>query len=91
MHQQKIDDSRDLDMDTVLSKDELEELDDSFDSQLWWQENPIQFPYWFEVNELRNMSPFYICGGGEKECLREVELLCNAFNIKYKRIKNLVY
>jgi len=30
-------------------------------------------------------------GGGRMECLREVELLMNAFNIKYKRIDHLVY
>jgi hypothetical protein len=30
-------------------------------------------------------------GGGRDECLREVELLMNAFNIKYKRIDSLVY
>lgn len=90
MVQKRINDSRKLDLDSILPKNEIIELTNSGRDN-WWEDDGISFPYWFEVNELRNMSPFYLCGGGENECLKEVELICNAFNIKYKRIQKLVY
>lgn len=46
---------------------------------------------WTSVSQLKRYSGAYIMGGGRNECLREVELLMNAFNIKYKRIDTLVY
>jgi hypothetical protein len=46
---------------------------------------------WTSVAQLKRFSGAYIVGGGRNECLREVELLMNAFNIKYKRIDSLVY
>lgn len=46
---------------------------------------------WTNVAQLRKFNGAYIMGGGRNECLREVELLMNAFNIKYKRIDSLVY
>lgn len=44
-----------------------------------------------EIQLLRRLSPFYMMGGGRNECLREIELLCNAFNIRYKRVDSLIY
>lgn len=46
---------------------------------------------WTSVAQLKRFNGAYIVGGGRNECLREVELLMNAFNIKYKRIDSLVY
>lgn len=46
---------------------------------------------WTSVAQLKEFSGAYIMGGGRNECLREVELLMNAFNIKYKRIEEFVY
>jgi hypothetical protein len=46
---------------------------------------------WTSVTQLKKFNGAYIVGGGRNECLREVELLMNAFNIKYKRIDSLVY
>jgi len=46
---------------------------------------------WTSVAQLKQFNGAYIVGGGRNECLREVELLMNAFNIKYKRIDSLVY
>ena len=46
---------------------------------------------WTSVAQLKRFNGAYIVGGGRDECLREVELLMNAFNIKYKRIDSLVY
>ena len=46
---------------------------------------------WASVGLLKKFSGAYLVGGGREECLREVELLMNAFNIRYKRIDSLVY
>lgn len=46
---------------------------------------------WTSVAQLKRFDGAYIVGGARLECLREVELLMNAFNIKYKRIDSLVY
>lgn len=46
---------------------------------------------WTSVAQLKRFSGSYIVGGGRNECLKEVELLMNAFNIKYKRIDSMVY
>ncbi|HET8688438.1 MAG TPA: hypothetical protein VFM18_17645 [Methanosarcina sp.] len=46
---------------------------------------------WTSIAQLKRFSGAYLVGGGRNECLREVELLMNAFNIKYKRIDSLVY
>ena len=46
---------------------------------------------WTSVAQLKRFNGAYIVGGGRNECLREIELLMNAFNIKYKRIDSLVY
>ena len=46
---------------------------------------------WTSVAQLKKFNGAYIVGGGREECLREVELLMSAFNIKYKRIDSLVY
>lgn len=46
---------------------------------------------WTSVAQLKRFSGAYIVGGGRNECLREVELLMNAFNIRYRRIDSLVY
>lgn len=46
---------------------------------------------WTSVAQLKRFNGSYIMGGGRNECLREVELLMNAFNIRYKRIDSLVY
>lgn len=46
---------------------------------------------WTSVAQLKRFSGSYLVGGAKNECLREVELLMNAFNIRYKRIDSLVY
>lgn len=46
---------------------------------------------WTSVAQLKRFDGAYLVGGARNECLREVELLMNAFNIKYKRIDSLVY
>lgn len=46
---------------------------------------------WTSVSQLKRFNGAYIVGGARDQCLREVELLMNAFNIKYKRIDSLIY
>jgi hypothetical protein len=90
MYQEKVNDSRELfggqDSETyskgmigLLDKDYLIGLDD-----------PIIIN-WTSIGQLKGFSGAYLVGGGRDQCLREVELLMNAFNIKYKVIASLVY
>lgn len=58
--------------------------------QDWMEDDPITIQ-WTSVAQLKRFAGSYIMGGGRNECLREVELLMNAFNIPYKRIDSLVY
>ena len=46
---------------------------------------------WTSVAQLKRFNGAYLVGGARDQCLREVEILMNAFNIKYKRIDSLVY
>jgi hypothetical protein len=90
MYQEKVSDSRDLfggsdsdeyeeGMKQLLGPDYLIGLGD-----------PLSVG-WTSVAQLKRFSGAYLVGGGRDECLREVELLMNAFNIKYRRIDSLVY
>lgn len=45
----------------------------------------------FDLNYLKSFSNAFICGGGRNECLREIQLLFNAFNIKYTIFSQFVY
>jgi hypothetical protein len=76
-------DSRDLDLEVILTPNEYEIVENMADS--------IFFPDWANLAFLKKLSPFYMCGGGRNECLREIELICNSFNIRYKLINELVY
>lgn len=85
MYQLKISDSREFEDSAV----DLEQLVGSeWDAWMW--QDPITVN-WTSVAQLKRFNGAYIVGGGREECLREVELLMNAFNIKYRRIDSLVY
>lgn len=60
------------------------------DWQDWMEDEPFVIN-WASVAQLKRFNGAYLVGGGRDECLREVELLMSAFNIKYKRIDSLVY
>jgi hypothetical protein len=88
MYQQKVTDSREL-FDGDESEDYVEKM-----SLLGVPEDVLADAIsvkWTSVSQLKKLSGAYIMGGGRNECLREVELLMNAFNIKYKRIEKFVY
>ena len=89
MVQNRVHDSRDLDVNTVLTPYEQER-----GLKLWkvdWDDEGIYMPDFMPISLLKKMSPFLMCGGAREQCLREIELLCNAFNIRYKRIDSLIY
>ena len=55
----------------------------------WMEDSPL-IVNWVGIDLLRRHSG-YICGGGRDECLREITLMMNAFNIKYKMLERFVY
>ena len=83
LYQKKVTDSRDLDPEYFKQLVGTEWQD-------WMMDDPI-IVEWTSVAQLKRFQGAYIMGGGRNECLREVELLMNAFNISYKRIDSLVY
>lgn len=88
MYSQKVHDSRDL--------FGGEESDDYIENMLKLglsEENLVDSISvgWVSVAKLKEYSGCYIMGGGKNECLREIELLMNSFNIKYKRVSKFVY
>lgn len=45
---------------------------------------------WLPISLLKRYSPCYLMGAYDGRCLSEVQLMMNAFNIKYKRIKKFI-
>jgi hypothetical protein len=88
MYRQKVADSRDL-FDGDLTKLNAFVDDDAVDEGLLKNE-PITVE-WVSLEYLRKFNNCYICGGGRNECLKEVQLLMNAFNIKYTEISRFIY
>ena len=43
------------------------------------------------LSELKQLGGCYLSGGGKDECLSEFRFLLEAFNIRYKLVKNLIY
>ena len=90
MYHQRVTDSRDL---------WTGENDDEYEQKMLelgmpeWQydfENSISVE-WTSVSQLKRFSGSYLVGGGRNECLKEVQLLMNAFNIRYRVIEKFVY
>lgn len=91
MYQQRVSDSRDL-FGGELSDDYDAKMRELIGSE--YREHDLDDPLtvnWTSVAQLKRYSGAYLVGGGRNECLREVELLMNAFNIRYRRIDDLVY
>lgn len=91
MYQNRVNDSRDL-----FGGDDSDDYAEKFQQFIgpefkpWMLSDGITIN-WTSVAQLKRFNGSYIVGGGENQCLREVELLMNAFNIKYIRIDSLVY
>ena len=91
MYQNRVNDSREL-FGGEESDDYAVNFQQFFGDEFepWMLDEPISIN-WTSVAQLKRFSGSYIVGGGRNECLREVELLMSAFNIKAKRIDSLVY
>lgn len=90
MYQHKLNDIRD-DLDGVYKYMTHNPVGGQIvDWQDWMEDEPFIIN-WASVAQLKRFNGAYLVGGGRDECLREVELLMNAFNIRYKRIDSLVY
>jgi hypothetical protein len=81
MYMHRINDSRDLDEEVF---NQLVQGEYEYDS-----DPLIVAP--FEISLLKKYNNCYICGGGRNECLKEVQLMMNAFNIRYTMIQSLIY
>ena len=83
MHQKKANDSRDI---------EPEEWKKVLGSGWndYMEDDPLIIN-WISLKLLKEHSGGYICGGGRNECLREVTLYMNAFNLRTKLINNFIY
>ena len=90
MYQHKLNDIRD-DLDGVYKYMTHNPVGGQIVDWQDWMEDESFSINWTSVAQLKRFNGAYIVGGGRYECLREVELLMNAFNIKYRRIDSLVY
>lgn len=91
LYAQKKNETRDL-----FDGDESENYEEQMQQFLgdeWqdWMTDDALSVEWTSVGQLKKFNGAYIMGGARDECLREVELLMNAFNIRYKRIEEFVY
>jgi len=91
MYQAKVTDSRQL-----FGGDELPTYEENMKEFMGYSYDPLVLGdalhvEWTSVAQLKRFSGAYLVGGGREECLKEVELLMNAFNIRYKRIDSLIY
>lgn len=84
MYQHKVTDSRELSVDTLKQCVGSEYQD-------WMEDSDAISVEWLSVAKLKQFNNCYLIGGGREECLKEVALLMNAFNIKYKLINELIY
>jgi hypothetical protein len=73
--------SSDLDLSLLLDEEDFEEVSNLGD---------IVIPD-IAIGELKRLSGAYICGGAKSECFREITLLLNALNIKYKEVSEFIY
>lgn len=80
----RINDSRDIDPEIWKT-----EFPDDFDDTHFEYDN-IFIPD-ISLNQLKSWSGAYLTGGGRNECLLEVQLLMNAFNIKYTLVQDFIY
>jgi len=78
-----VNDSRDIDpeeWETAFPDDFQEEFID----------DPLYMPD-ISLGELKTWSGSYLTGGGATECLREVQILMNAFNMGYTLVRKFIY
>jgi hypothetical protein len=83
MKKKSVWDSRDLEEDDWKKlKIDMDDIPDS---------DPIYFPGNIDENMLRHYAGSYIVGGGENECLKEVQLYMKALGIRYTEYRKFIY
>ena len=89
MYSQGVTDSRDL---FEYTDDQVESFSNFVGNEFedWMLDDAISVE-WISVKLLKSFSGSYITGGGKNECLKEVELLMSAFNIRTTRINKFIY
>ncbi len=92
MYKQKVYDSRMLfDEDEEKQLEWLRPIAESINTEPEYMiDDPISVG-WAAMDQLKRYNNSYLIGGGRNECLAEVAILMNAFNIKYKMIDELIY
>lgn len=75
-------DSRDI------PREEAEKILD--DDMSFYDSDMISIPD-IPLNILKKFSKSYLVGGGRDECLEEIQILMNAFNIKYTTVRKYIY
>lgn len=85
----RVNDTRDIEEEVLhqlLSETEWEDFGESvLDGDLMMTIPDI------DLADLKRLSGSLIGGGGKHECLKELQLLMNAFNIKYKMVDKWIY
>lgn len=83
MTNKRVYDSRDIEEEEWIENfPELKNVD--FD-------DPIFLPQDIRIDKLKKWSGSYLVGGGRNECLAEVKILMDAFNIRYKTVSKFIY
>lgn len=54
-------------------------------------DDPIYLPRGIDLKKLRAWNNSFLCGGGMGECLKEIQLLMEASNIKYRLERRFIY
>jgi len=80
----RIQDSRDI-------PDEVMEgfILDYFESY-FYEHDPIYLPH-ISLGMLKKWSGSYLIGGGKSECLKEIKILLDTFNIRYTLVKKFIF
>lgn len=75
-----------------IEEDEMIELigEDEYENVSHMIDDPITIPD-IAINELKSYTGALMGGGGRDECMREIQILMSAFNIKYKMVDGWTY
>ena len=78
-----LNDSREIDEEVFLKLVGEDGGEWMFDDSIWIPD--------ISIGDLKTLSGSLLGGGGQHECLKEIQLLMNAFNIKYKMVGDWIY
>lgn len=83
-----------------MYKEKVTSSDDLFDGDINQLEEFLDYDglpqdtisvEWLSIAQLKKFSGSYIAGGGKNECLKEVQLMMSAFNIKATELSDFIY